>query len=171
MQEKTLQRDILPHRDKLYRLALSITLHTAEAEDVVQDTMMQAWNHRNEWDEIANMGGWLSQICRRLALDRRQRMDRMSSLPDPTQQADRHTAFTGSDITFEQRERLTTICDMMESLPPPQNDVIRLRDIEGMTYKDIANELSLTEEQVKVYLFRARQRIKTAYSKIENYGL
>ena len=44
----TLRSDILPHRDRLYRLALGITLHTAEAEDVVQETMIRAWEHREE---------------------------------------------------------------------------------------------------------------------------
>ena len=39
--------DILPHRDRLYRLALGITLHTAEAEDIVQDTMLRAWERRS----------------------------------------------------------------------------------------------------------------------------
>ena len=48
---------------------------------------------------------------------------------------------------------------------------MQLRDIEGKSYKEIAEILSLTEEQVKINLFRARQRIKQQYTKIENYGL
>ena len=143
MQEKTLLRDILPQRDKLYRLALSITLHTAEAEDVVQDTMLQAWKHRSEWSGIANMGGWLSTICRRLALDRRQRMSRIEQMPDKAsaQQMSSSIATAGTDVSYEQQEKFSTVFDMMNSLPAPQNDIIRLRDIEGMTYKEIAEEL------------------------------
>ena len=41
------RKDILVHRDRLYRLALSITMHTGEAEDVVQETMIRAWERRN----------------------------------------------------------------------------------------------------------------------------
>lgn len=172
MQELTLQRDILPQRDKLYRLALGITLHTAEAEDVVQDTMLQAWRHRDEWPQIANMEAWLTQICRRLALDRRQRMDRMTLMGDE-QQAE--TASTkqppATDNRYEQRERYNTVFQLMNSLPSPQSEIMRLRDIEGMSYRDIAAQLNITEDQVKVYLFRARQRVRQEYSKIEGYGL
>jgi len=59
----------------------------------------------------------------------------------------------------------------MAQLTPPQNDIIRLRDIEGLSYREIATELSLTEDQVRVYLFRARQKLREQYMKMQNYGL
>ena len=49
--------------------------------------------------------------------------------------------------------------------------VMQLRDIEGESYKKIAQILDLTEEQVKVYLFRARQKVRLRYKEIEEYGL
>ena len=48
---------------------------------------------------------------------------------------------------------------------------IRDRDIEGESYKEIAKILNLTEEQVKVNLFRARQKVKQRYLEIDEYGL
>jgi len=48
---------------------------------------------------------------------------------------------------------------------------MQLRDIEGESYKEIADVLHLTEEQVKVNLFRARQKVKQRYTEIEGYGL
>lgn len=59
----------------------------------------------------------------------------------------------------------------MAQLTPPQDDIIRLRDIEGLSYREIATELSLTEDQVRVYLFRARQKLREQYMKMQNYGL
>ena len=46
------QHDRLPLKNELYRLALRITLSREEAEDVVQDTMIQVWNNRDRWQEI-----------------------------------------------------------------------------------------------------------------------
>ena len=46
-----------------------------------------------------------------------------------------------------------------------------LRELEAKSYKEIAGILDLTEEQVKVYLFRARQKLKQRFTEIENYGL
>lgn len=173
MQERTLQRDILPHRDRLYRLALAITLHTAEAEDAVQDTMLQAWKHRDEWQQIDNIEAWLTTICRRLALDKKQHMDRMAALHDDSDPRDMTIAApqTATDTRLEQREGYSTVLQLMAALPDPQGDIMRLRDIEGMSYRDIATQTGLSEDQVRVYLFRARQRVKKEYSKIQNYGL
>lgn len=155
----------------LYRLALGITLHTAEAEDVVQDTMLKAWRHRDEWNGIDNMGAWLTQICRRLALDRKQKLDRMTQLSDGNDKEAASMAQGSADTSFERNEQYGTIYKLMDSLPPPQGDIIRLREVEGLSYTEIAQQLELTEDQVRVYLFRARQRVKKEYSKIANYGL
>jgi RNA polymerase sigma-70 factor (ECF subfamily) len=48
----------------------------------------------------------------------------------------------------------------LESLPPIQRSILLLRDLEGYDYKEIGGILDLTESQVKVYLFRARQKLK-----------
>ena len=53
----------------------------------------------------------------------------------------------------------------------PLFSMMPLRDIERESYKQIADVLGITEEQVKVNLFRARQRIKLKYSEINDYGL
>ena len=58
----------------------------------------------------------------------------------------------------------------MNELPEKQRTIVQLRDIEGKSYKEIADVLGITEEQVKVNLFRARQRIKLKYSEINDYG-
>ena len=55
MQEISFRNDILPLKDKLFRLALRITLDRAEAEDVVQDTMIRVWNKRDEWSQFESV--------------------------------------------------------------------------------------------------------------------
>ena len=52
MQEINFRNDILPLKDKLFRLALRITMNRAEAEDVVQDTMLRVWSQRDEWPAL-----------------------------------------------------------------------------------------------------------------------
>ena len=48
---------------------------------------------------------------------------------------------------------------------------MQIRDIEGKTYKDITLLLELTEEQVKINIYRARQEVKQRFLELENYGL
>ena len=60
---------------------------------------------------------------------------------------------------------------LFQQLPDKQRIIMQLRDIEGKPYREIATLLNITEEQVKVTLFRARQKIKQEFEKIDNYGL
>ena len=70
MREISFRNDILPLKDKLYRLALRITLNSAEAEDVVQDTMIRVWNKRDEWPQFESIEAYCLTIARNLAIDR-----------------------------------------------------------------------------------------------------
>ena len=55
MQEISFRNDILPLKDKLFRLALRITSDRAEAEDVVQETLIRVWNKRDEWTQFGSV--------------------------------------------------------------------------------------------------------------------
>ena len=158
---------ILPHRDRLYRLALSITMQTAEAEDIVQDVMLRAWERRDEWPSIENIQGWLLQVCKNLALDRRKKQERTSPMPTSSRQQEMAVPATHTDGDGD----YALLQQLITELPPPLDDLVRLRDIEGLSYREIASLLHLTEDQVRVYLHRARTKLKEKYERLQSYGL
>lgn len=165
--------DILSHRDRLYRLALNITTDAAEAEDVVQDVMLRAWERRAEWGQVENMQAWLMQICKRQALDRLKHMTliQSSSLSDEMLAGTKLQMSGERSSEVEARETYRLLQQLITELPPPLDDLVRLRDIEGMSYRDIALQLSLSEDQVRVYLHRARGKIRERYLKLQHFGL
>ena len=169
MRKVNFRNDILPLKDKLFRLALRITLDSAEAEDIVQDTMIKVWNRRDEWDEIESIEAYCLTIARNLALDRSQKAEaqNIELTPETQQMTDALTP----DRKMERDEQLVLVRQLMNELPEKQRSIMQLRDVEEKSYKEIADILQLTEEQVKVNLFRARQRIKLRYNEIQNYGL
>lgn len=169
MQEISFRNDILPLKDKLFRLALRITQNSAEAEDIVQDTMIKVWDKRNEWQQLESVEAYCLTVCRNLAIDRSQlKATQNEELTEETQEKpDASSPY--EDLVHE--ERMQLVHRLFNQLPEKQRSIMQLRDIEGKSYKEIADILNLTEEQVKVNLFRARQRIKQQYTKIENYGL
>ena len=63
MKEISFRNDVLPLKNKLFRLALCITLNREEAEDVVQDTMIKVWNARERWQDLESIEAF-SQIGR-----------------------------------------------------------------------------------------------------------
>ena len=75
MKEINFRNDILPLKNKLFRLALRITLNREEAEDIVQDTMIKVWNSRERWQELDSIEAYCLTIARNLSLDRLKKMD------------------------------------------------------------------------------------------------
>ena len=70
-----------------------------------------------------------------------------------------------------QKDKLDIVRKIIDELPEKQRSCLQLRDIEGKAYKEIANILSITEEQVKVNIFRARQTVKQRFQQFDRYGL
>ena len=60
---------------------------------------------------------------------------------------------------------------LIDELPEKQRQIMQMRDIEEKSYKEIAETLDITEEQVKINLFRARQKVKQGFLKLNSYGL
>lgn len=171
MEELRFRNDILPLKNKLYRLALRITLNSAEAEDIVQETMLKVWNQRHELDALQSVEAYCLTLCRNMALDRKERKDAQTQeLTPEIQENSVPDSFTPHE-QMVQDERLQIIHQLFNELPQNYREVMQLRDIEGKSYKEIARILNLTEEQVKVNLFRGRQRIREQFKDIENYGL
>lgn len=169
MKEISFRNDILPLKDKLYRLALRITLDSAEAEDIVQDTMIRVWNKRDEWAQFNSIEAFCLTVARNLAIDRSQKSEAQNiELTNETQEmSDGSTP----ERQLERSEQMDLVRKLINELPEKQRTIIQLRDIEEKSYKEIADVMQLTEDQVKVTLFRARQRIKAKYNEIQSYGL
>ena len=169
MKEISFRNDILPLKDKLYRLALRITLDSAEAEDIVQDTMIRVWTKRDEWAQFNSIEAFCLTVARNLAIDRSQKSEAQNiELTTETQEmSDGSTP----ERQLERSEQMDLVRKLINELPEKQRTIIQLRDIEEKSYKEIADVMQLTEDQVKVTLFRARQRIKAKYNEIQSYGL
>ena len=169
MREISFRNDILPLKDKLYRLALRITFDSAEAEDIVQDTMIRVWNKRDEWAQFNSIEAFCLTVARNLAIDRSQKSEAQNiELTTETQEmSDGSTP----ERQLERSEQMDLVRKLINELPEKQRTIIQLRDIEEKSYKEIADVMQLTEDQVKVTLFRARQRIKAKYNEIQSYGL
>ena len=161
MKNISFRNDVLPLKDELYRLALRITLNNAEAEDIVQETMIKVWNKRDSWDTIDSIEAFCLTICRNLALDKNKRMDnKNSSLEDTGRDSPDDSYNSNPEERAEQRDRVKLVRDLINELPEKQKSVMQLRDFEDKSYKEIAEILGISEEQVKINIFRARQAIK-----------
>lgn len=171
MKEISFQNDVLPLKNKLFRLALRITLNREEAEDVVQDTLIKVWNARDRWQELDSIEAYSFTIARNLSLDRIKKMENQNdSLEEQnTERLDENTS-TPSERMI-QKDKLNIVKNIIDELPEKQRSCLQLRDIEEKSYKEIADILCITEDQVKVNIFRARQTVKQRFQQFDRYGL
>lgn len=170
MKKVSFRNDVLPLKNELFRLALRITLNRAEAEDIVQDTLIKVWNRREEWNDIDSIEAFSLTVCRNLSLDRiKKKGNDNDSLEDV--KAAEPLASSNPQDRMIQTDKVRLIRQIVDGLPEKQRSCMQLRDFEGKTYKEIAGVLDISEEQVKVNIFRARQTVKQKYLKLDNYGL
>ena len=170
MKKVSFRNDVFPLKNELFRLALRITLNRAEAEDIVQDTLIKVWNRREEWNAIDSIEAFSLTVCRNLSLDRiRKKGNDNDSLEDV--KAAEPLASSNPQDRMIQTDKVRLIRQIVDGLPEKQRSCMQLRDFEGKTYKEIAGVLDISEEQVKVNIFRARQTVKQKYLKLDNYGL
>lgn len=170
MQDIDFRYDLLPLKNKLFRLALRITLDSAEAEDVTSDTLIKVWNKREELRGVESIEAYCMTVCRNLALDRHEKKEAQNLSLEANEIDAADNSFT-PDEQLERDEKLRKVHELFNQLPERQRTIMQLRDIEEKSYREIATIMGVSEEVVKVTLFRARQAIREQYDKIENYGL
>lgn len=171
MRKVSFRNDILPLKNVLYRLALRITMNKEEAEDVVQDTLMKVWDRRDSWQNIESIEAFSLTICRNVALDKVKRSSWSNESLDQVGVEPQASASATPYKRAEQRDMLDMVRRIVDSLPEKQKTCMQLRDFEGKTYKDIAQVMGISEEQVKVNIYRARQAVKQKFNENADYGL
>jgi len=152
---------ILPIIDKLFRLALGITGNKEDAEDVVQDVLLQIWK-REDWEKIENIEAYCFRSTRNRALDTIALKDNQTeTLPDE------FDCIVQGNIEqrLEAQEQIELVEKWLAKLPEKQQTIFRLREVEELSYKEIAAVLNITEEQVKITLFRLRRRLKEYFDR------
>lgn len=164
------RHELLPLKDKMFRLALRITLNRAEAEDVTQDILLRVWEQRESLGELRSLEAYVLTAVRNLALDRVAKTDNANVSLDDVK-TDAFDSAPRPDEDMEQQESLKRVREIMSGLPEAQRTALQLREIEGHSYRETADIMNVSEANVKVLIFRARQAVKNQIDKIENYGL
>jgi RNA polymerase sigma-70 factor (ECF subfamily) len=157
MSIEVFQERILPMKDKLFRFALRLLQDVQEAEDVVQDVMAGVWMRREEWGQWKSIEAYCMAATRNQCIDRIRknsyRREKERSIPAAGSVQDPLEKVMSKEMTARIRR-------IMAALPQNQQLVMHLREVEGLSYNEIAEVLQISLDQVKVNLFRGRHAIK-----------
>jgi RNA polymerase sigma-70 factor (ECF subfamily) len=152
------------HNRTIYRAARAILRDEREAEDVMQDAYVRAYEHLHEFEGRARFSTWLTRIAVHEALARVRRVRRFPPLETQTQET--QSMPTGPRFSPEQQasdgEMRTVLDRAIDGLPDEFRTVFVLRAVEEMSGAETAECLGIPEETVKTRLFRARARLQEA---------
>ena len=141
----------------IYRVARSVVRDRGLAEDVVQDTLLKAWQHLDDYRGDAPLSHWVLRIAHNTAVSSLRR--RHDEPHDPDTLVDRPTSGSGSDLERDLHGRLAVdqLWTALDRLDGTTRAIVVLREVEGMAYEEIAEVLNLSLPTVKTRLFRARR--------------
>jgi RNA polymerase sigma-70 factor (ECF subfamily) len=163
----------LVHLDTLYRTALRLTHNRAEAEDLVQDTCLRAFRSFHRFDPGSNCRAWLLTIMRNLFLNRLRQKGREtleSDLGDGTQGLD--------ELAQPLRERASPADEFLHTvvhgdidralkgLPLAFREAVVLADLEGLSYREIAEVMGCPVGTVMSRLSRGRHLLRRALGRL-----
>lgn len=150
---------VLAHRKLVYRTALAILRNPDEAEDVTQDVFMRYWQHGGR---VKRPKEWLLRVGRNACLDRLRASARRGL----------HVVEDGAGLEADDGHDPARRCEQSEAderlheaigrLPEPQRSLVILFDLQGLKGETCARILEINVNQVKVYLHRARRRLRRA---------
>ena len=152
MRRKEYNKVITEHSNNLYGYAIKFLRNQEDAKDIVQDVFEKLWKNRQNV-EYAKAKSWMFTTAHNAMINFSNKKGRMH-LTNEMMQFDKGTVMPNSFESNQVVERAVSI------LPPLQKSIILLRDLEGYSYKEIGEMLDISDAQVKVYLFRARKKIK-----------
>lgn len=164
------ERDALPFLDQLYGAALRMTRNPADAEDVVQETFAKAFSSFHQFSPGTNLKAWLYRILTNTYINtyrKRQRSPQIGAGEDiedwQLARAEQHTSGGLRSAEMDALDRIpdAAVTGAMEQLAPDFRTAVYLADVEGFSYKEIAEIMGTPIGTVMSRLNRGRTQLRT----------
>lgn len=168
MDEERFKRAYLPLHPKLYRIAFALVGNQADAEDLLQEAYCKMWNKRHELKEIRNPEAYAVTLIKNVCLDFL-RSARFNRHDEQIEEVSVEAEEGLPDQKMEEKQAISMVRQLINRLPANQQQVLRLRSIEGCTMEEIEDMTGFSSVNVRTLLSRARKIIKEEYRKIYAY--
>jgi RNA polymerase sigma-70 factor (ECF subfamily) len=158
------EAEAMPHADRLFRLAMWLERNRAEAEDLVQETLMQALQSFHRYKAGTNCRAWLVTILHHVRSNRRRASGRLTLVADVD---DRIVSTVPSVPPIPEHLTDDDVLAALRAIPEPYQHVIVLCDVEELTYKEIAEALDIPMGTVMSRLHRGRTLLRAQFAQGE----
>jgi len=167
MQIDLFKKELIPVKDKLFRLAKTMLQNHEDAEDALQEIYMKFWNNKEIIEDLKNPEAYAMKVMKNFCLDKlkNRKNKHMVEIKEPEIGRENFTPF--SMVSFENLKDL--MLKLFSTLPEQQRMIIHMRDIEQYSYEEIEEVIGMNVNAIRVNLSRARKSVKGNYLKIRNY--
>jgi len=161
----------MPFIDALYNTAYRMTRNSEDAEDLVQETYLKAYRYYDKFEEGTNFKAWLFKIMKNTFINNYRKRQQAPALSDFADIEESFESQVSEDVARPiknpEEEFLENVLDedvqrALDKLPPDYRMVVILADLEGFSYKEIAEILEVPVGTVMSRLYRARRLLETA---------
>lgn len=164
--ELAFNRLIEEHKNRVYRIALSLVKNPTDAEDVAQDVFIKIYTSVSSFKGNSSLATWIYKITYNMSLDflksKNRRIKRFKTLDDP-EDAEILSLSDDSFLPEKAYENLELKKDLdaaLEQLPEDQREMVTLKDVHGFSYEEIIEMTGLKEGTMKSRLNRARASLR-----------
>ncbi len=147
-------------RSTLLSLARNITGNIEDAEDVVQDVCLKIWHQRDQFSKLENIEAYGTTMARNLSIDK---LRIRRPFIDEIELVNRESNMKLPDSMLEEKEVNEAIKKIIKTLPPLQQQILQMKDIECYETGEIAKHTGIAPEAVRNNLSRARKRVRDLY--------
>lgn len=168
MDANDFKRLFLPYHRKLYRVAFRLLGNVQDAEDMVQEAYLKLWKRREELpSDIESWEAYCITLTKNLCYDalRSSQLEEDGRLPEELNLA------TDTDLAreVELKDEVGQMRKLIDELPPPQRQVMIMRDIDDCPYEEIEQQTGLSAVNIRVLLSRARKKIREQFKMRVDY--
>lgn len=168
MTTEEFKTELLPKKNKLFRLAIFLLKNREEAEDTIQEVYLKLWDMRNSLSKYKNMEAVMMTMTRNKCLDKlKTKREKFVSL---NEKINNQPSINPMEQSVQQ-DMVVRVKEFMNRLPEQQKTILHLRDVEGYEYKEIGEITGFELNYIRVNLSRARKAIKQSLLKLEENEL
>ncbi|MCK5209196.1 MAG: sigma-70 family RNA polymerase sigma factor, partial [Cyclobacteriaceae bacterium] len=158
MEIKAFKKELMPVKDKLFRLAKTMLQNHEDAEDALQEVYMKFWGNKDIIVDLKSPEAYAMKVMKNFCLDKIKSRKNKHMVEIKESEIGRENFTPFSMVSFENLKDL--MLKLFSTLPEQQRMIIHMRDIEHYSYEEIEEVIGMNVNAIRVNLSRARKSVK-----------